>query len=170
MHACILLCSCACTIVQGSAILRRSSLLRMRVPQPPTLPLSDREITTLSRLLFALPECDSLCFRQFLLRQYLLYTMAVRRRSVGTISRPLVTHSTHLPTLPDFPGKSRKTHIHPGIPGIYKIYRIFKISNVPPQAAIVHVRSTLNHVLTRYYHEYLPAFYSKSASIWLHVD
>ena len=39
----------------------------MRVPQPPTLPLSDREITTLSRLLFALPECDSLCFRQFLL-------------------------------------------------------------------------------------------------------
>ena len=30
-------------------------------------PLSDREITTLSRLLFALPECDSLCFRQFLL-------------------------------------------------------------------------------------------------------
>ena len=54
--------------------------------------------------------------------------------------------------------------------GIYKIYRIFKKSNVPPQAAIVHVRSTLNHVLTRYYHEYLPAFYSKSASIWLHVD
>ena len=42
--------------------------------------------------------------------------------------------------------------------GIYKIYRIFKKSNVPPQAAIVHVRSTLNHVLTRYYHEYLPAF------------
>ena len=39
--------------------------------------------------------------------------------------------------------------------GIYKIYRIFKKSNVPPQAAIVHVRSTLNHVLTRYYHEYL---------------
>ena len=76
----------------------------------------------------------------------------------------------YLPTLPDFPGKSRKTHIHPGIPGIYKIYRIFKKSNVPPQAAIVHVRSTLKHVLTRYYHEYLPAFYSKSASIWLHVD
>ena len=49
--------------------------------------------------------------------------------------------------------------------GIYKIYRIFKKSNVPPQAAIVHVRSTLNHVLTRYYHEYLPAFYSKSA-VW----
>ena len=66
MHARILLCSCACTIVQGSAILRRSSLLRMHVPQPPTLPLSDREITTLSRLLFALLECDSLCFRQFL--------------------------------------------------------------------------------------------------------
>ena len=63
----ILLCSCACTIVQGSAILCRSSLLRMRVPQPPTLPLSEREITTLSWLLFALPECDSLCFRQFLL-------------------------------------------------------------------------------------------------------
>ena len=39
----------------------------MRVPQPPTLPLSDIEITTFSRLLFALPECDSLCFRQFLL-------------------------------------------------------------------------------------------------------
>ena len=54
--------------------------------------------------------------------------------------------------------------------GIYKIYRIFKKSSVPPQTAIVHVRSTLNHVLTRYYHEYLPAFYSKSASIWLHVD
>ena len=57
----------ACTIVQGLAILRRSSLLRMHVPQPPTLPLSDREITTLSLLLFSLPECDSLCFRQFLL-------------------------------------------------------------------------------------------------------
>ena len=67
MHAHILLCACACTIVQGSTILRQSSLLRMRVPQPPTLPLSDREITTLSRLLFALPECDSLYFRQFLL-------------------------------------------------------------------------------------------------------
>ena len=67
MHARILLCSCTCTIVQGSAILHQSSLLRMRVPQPPTLPLSDREITTLSRLLFALPECDSLFFRQFLL-------------------------------------------------------------------------------------------------------
>ena len=37
--------------------------------------------------------------------------------------------------------------------GIYEIYRIFKKSNIPPQAAIVHVRSTLNHVLTRYYHE-----------------
>ena len=67
MHAHILLCSCVCTIVQRSAILRRSCLLCMRVPQPPTLPLSDREITTLSRLLFALPECDSLCFGQFLL-------------------------------------------------------------------------------------------------------
>ena len=67
MHARILLCLCAYTIVQGSAILRRSSLLHMRVPQPPTLPLADREITTLTRLLFALPECDSLCFRQFLL-------------------------------------------------------------------------------------------------------
>ena len=67
MHARILLCSCACTIVQESAILRRCSLLHMRVPQPSTLPLSDREITTLSRLLFALSECDSLCFRQFLL-------------------------------------------------------------------------------------------------------
>ena len=39
----------------------------MRVPQLPTLPLSDREITMLSRLLFALPECDSLFFTQFLL-------------------------------------------------------------------------------------------------------
>ena len=66
MHARILLCSCACTIVQRSAILRQSSLLRMRVPQPPTLPLSDREIITLL-VLFALPECASLCFRQFLL-------------------------------------------------------------------------------------------------------
>ena len=67
MHARILLCSCACKIVQGSAILRRYSLLRMRMPQPPTLPFSDREITSLSRLHFAVPGCDSLCFRQFLL-------------------------------------------------------------------------------------------------------
>ena len=29
----------------------------------------------------------------------------------------------------------------------------FSKNRVPPQAAIVHVRSTLNHVLTRYYHE-----------------
>ena len=32
--------------------------------------------------------------------------------------------------------------------GIYKIYRIFKKSNIPPQAAIVHVWSTLNHGIT----------------------
>ena len=69
----------------------------MRVPQPPTLPLSDREITTLSRLLFALPVCYSLCFRQFLLGQFLLVTMAVRRRSVGTRSHPLATRSTPYP-------------------------------------------------------------------------
>ena len=56
----------SCTTGQGSAILRRSSLLRMRVLHHPTLPLSDREITMFSWLLFALPECDSLCFRQFL--------------------------------------------------------------------------------------------------------
>ena len=70
----------------------------MCVPHPRTLPLSDGEITTLSRLLFALPECGSRCFRQFLLtfllRQFLLYTMAVRRRCVGTRSRPLATRST----------------------------------------------------------------------------
>ena len=37
------------------------------------------------------------CFRQFLLRQFLLYAMAVCRRSVGTRPPPLATRSTPYP-------------------------------------------------------------------------
>ena len=99
VHVRIPLCSCACTIVQGSAILGRSPLLRMPVPRPPTQPLSDCEITTLSRLLFALPEYDSLCFRQFLLPPptplCILLRLQINNNKFGKgLSYSVTVHST----------------------------------------------------------------------------
>ena len=48
-----------------------------------------------SAILLALD--NSFGFRLFLLRHFLLYFMAIRRRPVGTISRPLATQSTPYP-------------------------------------------------------------------------
>ena len=87
----------------------------------------------------------------------LLGIRAAFREDLGCSSAQLVYGTTiRLHTCQPYrifrenPGKLTSIPVYRGI---YKIYRIFKKSNVPPQAAIVHVRSTLNHVLTRYYHE-----------------